>query len=110
MMKFSVLLCNLFFAISLFASNPIDLSSYKKDSKGWIKIFDGKTFAGWRGYNKVDVPKSWTVDNGTLHVASAGGRPSKETGGDLLFDYKFKDFEFEYEWKVGKGANSGVFI
>ncbi|WP_231577777.1 DUF1080 domain-containing protein [Sphingobacterium sp. IITKGP-BTPF85] len=31
-------------------------------------------------------------------------------GGDLIFAHDFKNFELELEWKVAKGANSGIFF
>ena len=30
--------------------------------------------------------------------------------GDLVSDQEYEDFELEFEWTVGKGGNSGVFI
>lgn len=89
----------------------VNLSSFPKDANGWITIFDGKTFNGWRGYNKTKVPGKWTIDNGAIKFNGTGGGEAQEgDGGDLIFAHKFKNFEFEFEWKVAKGSNSGVFI
>ena len=46
----------------------VDLSTFPKDKDGWITMFDGKTFNGWRGYNKTEVPGAWVIDNGTIHI------------------------------------------
>lgn len=92
-------------------NNPtVDLSSLPKDKDGYITIFDGKTFNGWRGYGKDAVPTKWTVDNGAIKFnGSGGGEAQEKTGGDLIFAHKFKNFELELEWKVSKGGNSGIF-
>lgn len=92
-------------------NNPtVDLSSYPKDKDGYITIFDGKTFNGWRGYGKDAVPTKWTVDNGAIKFnGSGGGEAQEKTGGDIIFAHKFKNFELELEWKVSKGGNSGIF-
>jgi hypothetical protein len=89
----------------------VDLSTFPKDADGKITIFDGKTFNGWRGYNRADVPAAWVVEDGTIHIKGSGqGEAGAKDGGDLIFMSKLKDFELEWEWKVGKGSNSGVFI
>lgn len=84
---------------------PVDLSTFPKDKDGWITLFDGKTFNGWRGYNRADVPKQWEIDKGAIHIVGSG---AGEAGVDILFNHKFKNYEFEVEWKVSKGANSGI--
>ncbi|MDR1895257.1 MAG: DUF1080 domain-containing protein [Prevotellaceae bacterium] len=86
-----------------------DISKFKKDNDGYITIFDG-TFNGWRGYDKDKVPGQWTVDDGAIKFNGKGGGEAQEKdGGDLIFAYKFKNFELSIDWKVSKGANSGIF-
>jgi hypothetical protein len=42
--------------------NPeVDLSQFETDSEGYIVIFNGKDFTGWRGYGKDKVPGKWTI-------------------------------------------------
>lgn len=89
----------------------VDLSKFKKDKDGYITIFDGKTFEGWRGYGKDAVPGKWVIDQGAIKFNGTGGGEAQEKdGGDIIFAHKFKNFELELEWKVAKGANSGIFI
>ena len=89
----------------------VDLSTFPKDADGWITMFDGKTLNGWRGYDRTDVPNAWEVNDGAIHIKGSGaGEAGAKDGGDLVFAHKFKNFELEWEWKVAKGANSGVFI
>lgn len=88
----------------------IDLSEFTKDEDGYIHIFDGKSFKGWRGYGKDKVPGKWTIDDGAIKFNGAGGGEAQDgDGGDLIFAHKFKNFELELEWKVSKGGNSGIF-
>lgn len=84
--------------------------SKKADKDGRTVIFDGKTFNGWRGYNRTDVPGKWVIDDGAIKFNGTGtGEAQSKDGGDLIFDKKYKNFELELEWKVAKGGNSGIF-
>lgn len=75
-----------------------------------ITLFDGKTFDGWRGYNREDVPGAWTIEDGCLKIQGSGrGEAGAKNGGDIIFDKKFGNFELSFEYKVDQGANSGVF-
>ncbi|MCL2650499.1 MAG: DUF1080 domain-containing protein [Candidatus Azobacteroides sp.] len=90
--------------------NPqVDLSQFQLDEEGYIVIFDG-TFNGWRGYGKAVVPAKWTIEDGVIKFnGSGGGEAQDDDGGDLIFAHKFKNFELSVDWKVSKGANSGIF-
>lgn len=81
-----------------------------KADDGYVSIFDGKTFTGWRGYNRTDVPAKWVIEDGAIKFNGSGGGEAQTTdGGDLIYDKKFKNFELELEWKISKGGNSGIF-
>lgn len=88
----------------------VDLSKFKTDKDGYIEIFNGKDFTGWRGYGKDTVPGKWKIENGAIKFnGSGGGEAQGIDGGDLIFGHKFKNFELLLEWKVSKGGNSGIF-
>lgn len=88
----------------------VNLDDFKKDADGWITLFDGKTFTGWRGYDRADMPTQWVIDDNAIHIKGSGeGEAGAKDGGDILFAHKFKNYELEFEWKVAKGSNSGVF-
>lgn len=73
----------------------------KKD--GWRLLFDGKTTAGWRGFNQSTFPgQGWVVEDGTLKHQAKGG------GGDVITVDRFTDFDLRFQWRVATGANSGV--
>lgn len=77
-----------------------------QSSKKWVNIFDGKTMKGWRGYNMTTIPNAWTIEDGSLKINSK--TPATGERGDLLFDKKLKNFELVLNYKVDKGANSGI--
>ncbi len=79
------------------------------DEEGFITIFDGKTFNGWRGYGKDRVPSKWVIEDGCIKFNGSGGGEAQDgDGGDLIFAHKFKNFELQLEWKISKGGNSGI--
>ena len=83
--------------------NPVQ--SEKKQTKSWISLFDGKSLKGWHGYNKKGEVKNWIVQDGALVCLGAA---KGDTGGDIVTDREFDNFELVWEWKVDKGSNSGV--
>lgn len=84
----------------------MDLSKLKVDKQGYYVLFDGSSLDGWRGYCKDYIPSKWNIKDGCLHF---DGRTSNGEGGDIIFAHKFKNFEFEIEWKISEGGNSGIF-
>ena len=82
------------------------LTKAEKDA-GWRLLFDGKTLEGWRGFHSDKVPASWTVEDGCIKKVSEEGEASR-SGGDLITADQFDNFEFSIEWKLSKGANSGI--
>lgn len=71
----------------------------------WVTIFDGKTLAGWHGFNKTGEVKNWKVVDSALVCQGAA---KDAHGGDLVSDNSYDNFELSWEWKVDKGSNSGV--
>jgi hypothetical protein len=70
----------------------------------WVSLFDGRSLDGWLWSVDPHPPKpAWTVENGTLRTTPGSGVPVY-----LLTRDSFRDFEFEFEWKMDPGGNSGV--
>ena len=68
---------------------------------GFKILFNGKNTEGWHPFeNKKDTSYKWTISEGVL--SSKGGHA------DLVTDAEFENFDLTFEWKVGKGGNSGV--
>lgn len=71
-----------------------------EQASGTRLLFDGKTTAGWRGYKQAGCPAGWQVVDGALtRVGEAG---------DLVTVDEFDSFDFQFEWRIAKGSNSGV--
>jgi hypothetical protein len=95
--------------------NDIVQNSYLKNmlterekTEGWKLLWDGKTTKGWRGAKLNEFPvEGWSIEDGELIVADAGGAES-ENGGDIVTLQQYKDFELEVDFKLTKGANSGI--
>ena len=86
-------------------ASEIDSIQFPIDKNGYITLFDGETFKGWRGYGKEQVPSKWTIENGSIKFNGSGiGEAQNNDGGDLIFAHKFKNFELELEWKISKGG------
>jgi len=77
--------------------------------QGWRLLFDGESTEGWRGYNKNSFPeKGWEIEDNALKVIGSGTGEAG-SGGDIIFDEEFKNFELSLEWKISEGGNSGIF-
>ena len=85
--------------------------SAKEKKDGWVLLFNGKDFTGWRQCNSTEMAKNWIVEDGAMKVFTAEGKnPGQPSGGDILFaGKKFKNFELSVDWKVSKMGNSGIF-
>lgn len=84
-------------------------SAEKKD--GWVLLFNGKDFSGWRQCNGNAMPANWVIEDGAMKVFTGEGKkPGQGANGDILFENKkFKNFELSIDWKVSDQANSGIF-
>lgn len=72
--------------------------------KGWVLLFDGKSTAGWRGFNMDEFADCWTIEDGALTMTTEGGEESQ----DIITEKKYKNFAFSVEFKLTPQANSGV--
>jgi Domain of Unknown Function (DUF1080) len=69
-----------------------------KPPEGFRALFNGKDLTGWKSTGKAEV---WGAEKGVIYVAGGGG-------GWLLSEEEFGDFDLQFEYKLSKGANSGV--
>ena len=87
----------------LFALIGFSFSSSKP--KGFVSLFDGKTFVGWRV--NEENPSTFSVEDGTIKVA--GDRTHLFYEGNVG-NHDFKNFELKLKAKTLPGSNSGIFI
>lgn len=81
-------------------------NSMSTSGKGWQKLFDGKTTAGWHTYGKTTVGSKWKVQDGALFLDAANKTPGQ--GGDLVTNEEFTNYHLKLEWKIAKNGNSGI--
>ena len=93
-----------------FAQKANKLSKEEK-KEGWVLLFNGKNFDGWRQCNGTEMPANWVIEDDAMKVVlGEGKKPGQGAGGDILYPgKKFKDFELTIDWKASKMANSGIF-
>lgn len=88
----------------------MDTQPQDENEEGFVMLFDGESFDGWRGYNQETFPAAgWIIEDGTLKVQGAGMGEAGGQGGDIIYDQKFLNFHLKLEWKVSPGGNSGIF-
>lgn len=88
---------------------PNHLTTYEKDN-GWKLLFDGKTNTGWRSATSDEFPTKpggWVIRNGTMTIlGSAGGEAANV--GDIVTRDQYSAFDLSFEFRMSRGANSGV--
>jgi hypothetical protein len=72
----------------------------EEQAQGWRLLFDGRTTAGWRGYQMPAMPAGWQVVDGALTRVADGA--------DIVTTDEFANFELSLEWKVAPKGNSGI--
>ena len=81
--------------------------SAKEKAAGWKLLFDGETTSGWRGFRKSDFPtECWAVADGILKRVKMDA--DREECGDIVTPQQYENFEFQLDWKIEPGGNSGI--
>lgn len=80
-------------------------SSAVETEKAVVKLFDGESLGGWHAFNKPGEITNWTVEDGAMVCLGAA---KGDTGGDIVSDTEYENFELSWEWKIEKGGNSGL--
>lgn len=78
--------------------------SEKENEQGWQLLFNGITTDGWHGYNMKIFPDCWLIEDGSYTMNTTGGGESQ----DIITNKKYRDFAFSIEYKLTRGANSGI--
>lgn len=65
-----------------------------------VTLFDGTSLTGWQPIGRRD--SQWRAAGGVLKNA--------DSGANLVTDRKFDDFKLHLEFRVPRGANSGVYL
>ena len=86
---------------------------HHQQSQAWTSLFDGHSFAGWRGVGLDSIPTGWTIEDGMIHKLASGAVPTAPDGqplegGDIMTVGTYRNFELVLEWKISSGGNSGI--
>ena len=93
--------------------SPNTLTEAEREA-GWVLLFNGRDFTGWRGLGRDTVPDGhWEIDDGAIKKVPSGEVPLQGDGqplegGDLMTVEAYEDFEFSFEWRISRAGNSGV--
>ena len=80
---------------------PRNYLTPQEKADGWRLLFDGRTTRGWRAYGRDDAPTGWEIQDGCLIRVGSGG--------DIMTEEEFDDFELTIDWRISAGGNSGIF-
>lgn len=90
------------------AAASLNTLTEAEKAEGWKLLFDGETFDGWHGYLQENVPEAWKVEDGAMVLTPKAERPEGMSGGDILTDEEFENYELSLEWKIDSCGNSGI--
>lgn len=80
----------------------------REKASGWALLWDGKSTDGWRGAKLSTFPEAgWHIANDELVVEKADGAESGN-GGDIVTEKQYENFVLEVDFRITKGANSGI--
>jgi len=85
------------------ADAPHNTLTAAEKAQGWTLLFDGKTLNGWREFKKTRVGSGWQVVDGVLTLV----QPDKAD--DIITARKYGNFDLQFDWKISKNGNSGVY-
>ena len=75
---------------------------------GWELLFNGQSTEHWRGAHQSSFPaRGWMVKDGMLIVQPSDGAES-QNGGDIVTNKEYGDVDFQVDFKLTEGANSGI--
>ena len=98
MKRFTTLLLVLGFLAIVSICTAGELTDEMK-KEGWIAIFDGKTFDGWKSNEKYE---GFKIEDGC--ITGFGER------NHLYYMEELKNFELMIDVKINQGGNSGVYV
>jgi hypothetical protein len=100
--------------VFLVACLTVQLTASGQTNDAWIRLFNGKTLAGWHasaksGHSRASTNRTggkWVVENGAI----VGSQDIPGNGGLLITDESFGDFEIALEMNNDFGPDSGLFL
>jgi hypothetical protein len=105
MMKKVLVIWTGLFLLSGFGHAQLNTLTPKEVKQGWQLLFNGQNLDGWISVRTQEPPTvGWDIENGILTVNQGGAK----RGGDIITKDQYSDFDLRLEFKITKGANSGI--
>lgn len=104
---FAVLVLSMAITTGYAQQNTLTANEKKE---GWKLLFDGTTSTGWRSAKSSTFPtspKGWVIKDGIITIQAANGGESANVG-DIVTVDEYSAFELVFDFKLTRGANSGV--
>jgi len=101
------LLLLLLFSVGSIACSESKISENKSVDE-WITLFDGQSFEGWQMYGPGAITDRWAIVDGTIVCNPGAGESNTGFRRSIMTNEQFGNFEFEMEYKIAKGGNSGL--
>jgi len=80
----------------------------EQKAMGWTLLWDGKSTRGWKGATSDRFPDhGWELRDGVMTV-NPGGPGAGPRGGDIITGATYGNFILEVDFRITKGANSGI--
>ncbi|MGV3558367.1 family 16 glycoside hydrolase [Larkinella arboricola] len=103
-MKNFLLVCCLSVVLGACSKSSAPKSSTSKEGKGWINLFDGKTFDGWKVGKNAE---SFKIEDGAIVV---NGQVAHLFYVGPVQNHNFKNFQFKAKVMTLPGSNSGMYF
>lgn len=88
-------------------STTANVLTEQEKQEGWQLLFDGSSTAGWHTYGGTGIGNAWKATGGTLYF-DADSKRNGATGGDIVTDAEYQNFELKLEWRISPKGNSGI--
>ncbi|HEX5553618.1 MAG TPA: DUF1080 domain-containing protein [Chitinophagaceae bacterium] len=103
--KAGLLACILFLgALSACKTQQLNTLSHREKRSGWQLLFNGKNLDGWHGYLMDKPGTMWKVRDSAIMLDHTDGG----TGGDLVTNGEYENFDLQLDWKISVTGNSGI--
>ena len=72
--------------------------------RDWVPLFNGENLDGWHKYGaEGEIGSAWKVQDDAIYLDAKNG-----TGGDIITDKAYANYELELDWKISDCGNSGI--
>lgn len=97
----------LFIFLTSFIFKDQTNSTIEKQPNKWVWLFNGTSTNMWKSFHSDNFPEQgWKVEGNVLTVLSK--TETTPAGHSIITKAQYSNFELELEFKLTKGANSGI--